>query len=114
MYRDGCSRYDHGELPHCAIIDRMTTRQIESWRLNLTDALSLADSEADDDSGAMLTIDSEECDRELPWELYVELPYFDHPVIFDDQVYDSVDATPVPLVATGPAVPKKLDVVSSA
>ncbi len=45
------------------------------------------------------------------WELYIELPYFPLPVVFDSQVYDNAEATPVPLLVASPAVQKKMDAV---
>jgi hypothetical protein len=114
------ARYDHGELPHCSILDRLTFRQLESLRLGLTHELTLVpESDLSGVEGPSVSAagqagasdDGVDAAAGVPWEVYIELPYFDFPVVFDDQVYDNADVTPVPLLASGPAVPKKLDMV---
>lgn len=89
-------KFDHRDLPRLAWLDRLALRQLESYRLGLTQTASYsppASHATPSSSGAAVAA----------WELDIEFPYFPFPVVYNEPLYDSADVLPVPVSVTDPA-----------
>ena len=87
-------KHEMGEIPDNKWLDQMVFRQIERMeRLNLKDASQLEATQAESlklDAGNSPTKSSDDTDpdsRSSVFYLYIELPRFDHPVVYTDHEY---------------------------
>ena len=74
-------------------LDRLALRQIESMRLDLTTAVQAPHADAAPADARLIS-----------WEMYIEFPYFQHPVVFEEAVYPTSDMTEVPIPTNSSSV----------